>query len=220
MTLLRPLAPIALMLAACSACGDDGDSTADAAPPDPCAPLMTFTGEYVDWDGGSGIAFANITLRSDPTFTDATAPNGRFFAGTCIPRADALADVLPMSGTTYPPGIIVINRMVQAALPTLSYRAFTATRAADFGYSASLAHVFVQVIGGSRTVTTAATPAVMQVNSGASWAAGNTGTTIYLGNIPVSAQTTLTVTGGDVTGPTMIPLSAGAFTYVTLLATD
>ena len=58
----------------------------------------------------------------------------------------------------------------------------------------------------------------MQVFDGTTWAVGNTGTDIYLGNIPVSAQTMLTVTGGSVTGPTTIPLSVGAFTFVTLLA--
>ena len=91
---------------------------------------------------------------------------------------------------------VVVDRTVLSAQPPLSYRSFTDVRAADFGFSASLAHVFVQVVGGSRTVTTAAAPAVM----------------------PVSAQTMLTVTGGSVTGATTIPLSAGQFTYVTLLA--
>ena len=223
MTLLRPLSPfvLVLVLAACSACGDDDGSTADAAPPDPCAPQMTFTGEYVDWDSGGsigfmGIAFANVTLRSDPTFTDVTAPNGRF--EICIPAADGLADVIPMNGSTYPSGVIVVNRAVLSSLPTQSYRAFTSTRAADYGFSASLAHVFVHIVGGSRTVTPAAGAEVMQHNDGVNWTVGNTGTDLYFGNIPVSAQTTLNVEGGRVTGPTTIPLSAGAFTYVTLIA--
>jgi hypothetical protein len=221
MTLVRPISPLVLVLAACSACGDDTGMTADAAPPDPCAPQMTFTGELLDWDSGGSVGFmgvfaANVTLRSDPSFTDSTAPNGRF--EMCIPAGNGFADVTPMNGSTYPPGLIVINQMVLSALPVQSYRLFTETRAADFGFSASLAHVFVHVIGGSRTVTTAAAPGVMQVFGDMAWAAGNTGTDIYLGNIPVSAQTMLTVTGGSAIGPTTIPLSAGAFTFVTLLA--
>lgn len=219
---LRPVVPLVLVLAACSACGDDGNSNVDAAPPDPCAPLMTFTGELLDWDSGGmvgflGVAFAEVALRSDPAMADTTAPNGRW--EMCITPANGLADVSPMSGSDYVAGMIVVNRTVLSSLPVQSYRSFKSTRAADFGFSASLAHVFVHIKGGSRTVTTAAAPATMQTfTEGSGWAAGNTGTDIYLGNIAVSAETTLTVTGGGVTGPTTIPLSPGQFTYVTLIA--
>lgn len=221
MTLLRPFVSLVLVLAACSACGDDGGGSADAAPPDPCAPLITLKGEYLDWDSGGSAGFLGIfgatyVVRSDASITKVTPPNGRL--DLCIPAADGFIDITPASGSGYVSGTIVVNKMVFSAQPEQSYRSFKDTRAADFGFSPSLAHVYVHVVGGARTVTTAATPAVVQVNNGTTWTAGNTGTDIYLGNIPVSATTTLTVTGGSVTGPTTIPLSAGQFTYVTLLA--
>ena len=53
-------------LAACAACGDDGGTPADASidtPPDPCAPEMTMTGEYVDWDSTEA-AFHGIVAAS------------------------------------------------------------------------------------------------------------------------------------------------------------
>ena len=221
MTLTRPSALLVVLLAACSACGDDGGTSADAAPPDPCAPLMTLKGEYVDWDSGGtggflGIFGATYVVRSDASISKITPPNGRLEA--CIPAADGFIDITPASGSGYVAGTIVVNRAAFLAQPEQSYRSFKDTRAADFGFSPSLAHVYVHVVGGSRTVTTAATPGTMQVLTGGTWAPGNTGTDIYLGNIPVSAQTMLTVTGGKVTGPTTIPLSTGAFTYVTLVA--
>ena len=182
---------------------------------------MTFTGELLDWDSGGsvgflGVAFATVTLRSDQTFTDMTAPNGRF--EMCIPVGNDIADVSTMSGSDYVSGLVVIDRQVQAALPTLSMRTFKSTRAADFGFDVSAAHVFVHVIGDARTVTTASAPGATHTFANGTWTAGNTGNEIYLANIPVSSQTTLTVSGGDVTGPTTIPLSTGTFTYVTLIA--
>jgi len=217
---LRPLSPLVLVLAACSACGDDGTMTADAAPPDPCAPQMTFTGELVDWDSGSsgflGIFSANFTLRSNPTFTDMTAPNGRF--EMCIPSMDGLVDVTPVSGSGYVSGVVVVSRAVLASQPLQSYRSFKDLRAQDFGFSPSLAQVYVHVHGAARTVTASAVPGSMHRFDGTAWAAGNTGNDIYLANVPVMSQTNLVVTGGAVTGPTTIPLSAGAFTYVTLVA--
>jgi len=212
-------ATLALLLAACS---DDAMSNVDAAPPDPCAPQQTFTGELLDWDSGGtggfmGVAFATVALRSDPSMNDMTAPNGRW--ELCIPAANGLADVTPMSPSDYVPGVIVVNRDVQATQTVLSYRTFKTARAADFGFSASMAHVLVHVKGDARTVTTASAPGTMQVfTEGTGWAAGNTGTEIYLGNIAVSAETALTVSGGSVTGPTKVPLSAGQFTYVTVVS--
>jgi len=220
MTRTASLLALALASVGLAACGDDGGSTADALP-DPCAPQTTFTGEYVDWDSGGdagflGIFSATVTLRSDTSFTDVTAPNGRF--EMCIPSASTTADVTPMTGSEYVPGVIVVDQAVLATQPTLSYRSFKAARAAEVGFDAAKAHVFVQVAGGTRTVTTAAPPGLMQVNDGAAWSDGNTGSTIYLGNIDVAATTTLMISGGDVTGTKTVPLAAGVLTYVTLVA--
>jgi hypothetical protein len=214
-----PLAAL-VVLAACAACGDDGGNDAGVdGPPDPCAPLMTFTGEYISWDSGAsfmGIPQATFALRSDPATKSSTAPNGRF--EMCIPPADGFVDITPMAASDIVPGTVVVQKDVLKFLPIQSYRSFTPTRAAEYGYSAAQAHVFVHVAGGSRTVTTAASAGVMKSFDGTAWVDGNTGTDIYLGNIDLAATTTLTVTGGNVLGGGSIPLAAGTFTYVTLIA--
>lgn len=206
------------------ACGDDGGGAADAAidgPPDPCAPAMTFTGEYITWDSSAtsfmGIFGATFTHRDDPGATDMTAPNGRF--EMCIPAADGFVDVTPMAGSELVAGTVVVDRDVLSLLPIQSYRSFTTMRAADFGFDAGLAHVFVHVAGDPRSVTTASAPAVQKVFDGTMWSDGTTGTDIYLGNIDVGGgTTTLVVTGGNAVGGGSIPLTAGSFTYVTLIA--
>lgn len=205
----------ALLLAAC---GDDGMATVDA-PPDPCMPEMQFTGEYVDWDSTEasfkGIFGAHFTLEGDATKTTMTAPNGRFIL--CVPAEDGLVDVETMAGSDYVGGTVVVNKMVVQSGAMLSYRSFTTTRAADFGFDAGKAQVYVHVHGGSRTVTTAAAPGVKKAFDGTTWADGNSGTDIYLGNI-AGTSTTLNVSGGGATGAGTIPLAAGEFTYVTIVA--
>jgi hypothetical protein len=222
MTPLARAFPLAafVVLSACAGCGDDGGNDAGVdGPPDPCAPLMTFNGEYVAWDSGTsfmGIPKAVFALRSDPSIMHLTAPNGRF--EMCIPPADGFVDVTPMAGSDIVGGTVVVQKDVLKFLPIQSYRSFTPTRAAEYGFSADQAQVFVHVAGGSRTVTTAANASVKKTFDGAAWVDGNTGTDIYLGNIDVEATTTLTITGGSVLGGGSIPLTAGAFTYVTLIA--
>src|SRR5690606_35567286 len=210
-------APLAIVFAACGE--DGGNGTADAPPPDPCMPQMTITGELVDWDSGGAVPFMGIfgstlTVRDDPSIMDVTAPNGRF--EMCIPAADGLVDVSAMSASDYVSGVVVVDRVVQAALPVLSFRSFTATRAADFAFDVSAGHVYVHIVGGDRTVS--APSATAHTFTNGDWQAGGAGTDIYLANIPLAAETTLTVSGGNVTGSTRVPLSAGQFTYVTLLA--
>jgi hypothetical protein len=205
----------ALLLAAC---GDDGMATVDA-PPDPCMPEMQFTGEYVDWDSTEasfkGIFGAHFTLQGDATKTTMTAPNGRFIL--CVPAADGLADIEPMAGSEYIGGTVKIDKTVIQSGAMLSYRSFTTTRAADFGFDATKAHVFVHVHGGTRTVTTSDAPGVKKQFDGTSWVDGNTGTDIYLGNIAAST-TSLSVSGGGATGASSIPLTPGEFTYLTIVA--
>lgn len=217
----RPYASLTLLLAACSACGDDGGGTADAAPPDPCAPQMSFKGEYLDWDSGGaagflGIGFATFALRSDPSVMQVTPPNGRI--ELCIPAADGLADISPTSNSGYISGQIVINREVFSSQPVQSYRSLTMTRAQDFLFSPSLGHIYVHVVGDARTVTSGGSPTQMQTFASGAWSPGNTGNNIYLGNVALAADTMLTVSGGAVTGPMRVPLSAGQITYVTLIA--
>ena len=83
-----------------------------------------------------------------------------------------------------------MNKAVVQSGAMLSYRSFTTTRAADFGFSATQAQVFVHVDGGSRTVDARPQPAGVQKNfDGTTWADGATGTDFYLGNIAGTATT-------------------------------
>ena len=214
----RPLGLSFLFLAACSACGDDGMTTIDA-PPDPCMPEMQVTGEYIDWDSTAaqfeGIFGAQFALRGDPSKTTTTAPNGRFIM--CVPAADGIIDITPMSGSNYVGGSLVVNKAVIQSGAMLSLRAFTTTRAADFGFSTTQAHVHVHVDGGSRTASTAATASVQKHFENGTWVDGNTGTDIYLGNVDPQAMTSLSVPNTS-KGAGSIPLTQGQFTYVTVLA--
>jgi hypothetical protein len=182
---------------------------------------MQLTGEYIDWDSSStaflGIFGATFTHRMDTSKTSTTAPNGRFLM--CIPAADGFVDVAPSASSSYIGGAVVVNRAVVTSGAMLSYRSFTATRAQAFGFLPGLAHVFVHVEGAARTVGTAAPAQVKKVFAGAAWADGDTGNDVYLGNIDPSGGTTLlTVAGGSAIGAGSIPLTAGAFTYVTVVA--
>jgi hypothetical protein len=223
MTLLRRLSPLVSVLAACGGCGDDGNGSADAAPPDPCAPEMTFTGELLDWDSGGSVGFmgvpgATVVIPTDTTKQDITAPNGRW--ELCVEAKNDEAEMFPAPSTNYIAGRIVIWKNIQVGLPALSLRTFTTTRAADFGFDATQSHVFVHVLGGTRTVSmsSAFTPQTMQTFANGAWSAGNTGTDLYFGNIPASGSASIVVSGGDWTGPTSFVTAPGEFTFVTIRA--
>ena len=209
-------ASFALVLLA--ACGDDGMATVDA-PPDPCMPDMQFTGEFIDWDSTEsafkGVFGAKFTLQADAAKMTMTAPNGRWIL--CAPAADGLATVDTASTSGYVGGTVKIDKTVIQSGSQLSYRSFTATRAADFGFDATKAHVFVHVDNGARTVTTSDAPAVKKHFDGSAWVDGNTGTDIYLGNIS-GTTTSVQVSGGGATGASSIPLEAGKITYLTIVA--
>lgn len=214
----RPLCLAFVLLAACSACGDDGMTTIDA-PPDPCMPEMQVQGEYIDWDSTpatfKGIIGATYTLRSDPSKTGTTPPNGRFLL--CVPAADGILDFTPMAGSNYVAGSLIINKAVIQSGATLSIRSFTTTRAADFGFSMTQGQVYVHVDGGARTASTAATASVQKHFENGTWSDGNTGSDIYLGNVDPQAMTSLTVPNTS-KGAGSIPLTAGAFTYAIVVA--
>ena len=210
----RPLGLALMFLAACSACGDDGIPTIDA-PPDPCMPEMQVTGEYVDWDSTSatfrGILGARFTLRSDPSKTASTAPNGRFIL--CVPAADGIIDITPMSGSEYIGGSLIVNKAVIQSGAMLSLRSFTSTRASDFGFSMTQAHVYVHVDGAAQTASTTANASVKKHFDNGTWVDGNTGNDIYLGNVDPQGMTSLSVTN-SAKGAGSIPLTEGKFTYV------
>jgi hypothetical protein len=202
-----------------AACGHDGGTTVDA-PPDPCMPDMQVTGEYIDWDSTEaafhGIFGAQFALRGDATRTASTAPNGRFIL--CVPAADGLIDITPMAGSDYVPGTLVVNKAVVQSGAMLSLRSFKATtRGLDFGYQATQAQVFVHVDGGSRSASTTAPPTVMKHFDNGTWVDGASGTDIYLGGITPTAMTALDVPN-SAKGAGSIPLAAGSFTYVNVVA--
>jgi hypothetical protein len=211
------LAPVIALLPGCGACQDINEPV--DARPDPCAPEMQLTGEYVDWDSSAtafmGIFGATFTLEADPLKSTMTAPNGRFVM--CIPADNGLVTVEPMAGSDYVAGQVVVSRMVVQSGALLSYRSFTTTRAADFGFDARLGQVYVHVHGGSRMVTTATPPGVKKIFDGTAWIDGTTGSDFYLGNI-AGTSTTLVVSGGSSFGGGTVPLVPGRFTYVTIVA--
>jgi hypothetical protein len=213
MTLPR-FAALALLLSACS----DDASTSDAAPPDPCAPNVTFTGEFVDWDSTEtsflGIGFATFVLGTDTTVMDTTAPNGRF--DLCIPKTADSLEVLPAAASEYVGGQVIVHQPALSSTLVQTYRSFKPSRGAAFGYDASKGQVFVHVVGGQRTVDVT-TATIKQTFVDGIWTAGNTGTDIYLGNVSATSEV-LSVSGGQFSGPVQIPVSPGQFTFVTVVA--
>lgn len=208
---------LALCVLALAACSDDAPVTPDA-PPDPCAPEMQVTGEYVDWDSTDGnfkgVPGAKFTLRSDTTKSASTAPNGRFIM-PCIAPADGVIDVVPMAGSGYVPGIVVVNKAVIQTGAMLSYRAFTTTRGADFGFDATKGGVFVNISGTPRAVSVAGAGGPHAFD-GSTWSQGATGKQVYF---PTVAPGTASVTmSGTAIGTGSVEVTAGAITYVTIVA--
>jgi hypothetical protein len=227
-----------LLLAA--ACGDDGGAaTVDAPPFDngSCGDQLRFTGELVDWDSTDntfcGIVDAEFVVQGDGAM-DTTSPNGRF--ELCIPRTDApvLLDVTPSAANSQCatpaaaytlPGIAVANQAVILAGGFWSGRAFTTARQATFFQMAGLtfdpaaAHVVVHVEGATpRAVALSAAHGAPQVFGNAAWTPGATGRHVYFPNVDTAGGTTmLSVTGGAL-GTGTIPVVAGTFTYVTVIA--
>lgn len=215
---MKRFALCALVLAACS--GDDAAVIPDA-PPDPCAPDMEVTGEYVDWDSTEaafkGVMGAKFTLRSDTTKSASTAPNGRFIM-PCIAPQDGVIDVAPPATGTYVPGVVIVNKAVIQTGAMLSYRSFTTTRGADFGFDAAKAGVFVHVEGTPRAVTVAGAGSPFAFD-GSTWAAGNTGKNVYFpGVVPGITGMAAVSMSGTTVGTGNVEVAAGKITYVTLVA--
>jgi hypothetical protein len=212
---MKRLALCALVLAAC---GDDAPAIPDG-PPDPCAPEMEVTGEYVDWDSTEaafkGVTGAKFTLQSDQTKTASTAPNGRFIM-PCIAPQDGVIDVAPKGDNV--PGVLIVNKSVIQTGAMLSYRSFTTTRGADFGFDAAKAGVFVHVEGTPRAVTVAGAGSPFAFD-GSTWAAGNTGKNVYFpGVVPGITGMAMVSMSGTTVGAGNVEVAAGKITYVTLVA--
>lgn len=211
---------LALCVLALAACSDDAPLTPDA-PPDPCAPEMQVTGEYVDWDSTDGnfkgVPGTKFTLQGDTTKSATTAPNGRFIM-PCLVRADALINIEPPVGMSYVPGVLVVNKAVIETGAMQSYRSFTTTRAADFGFDASKAGVFVNIVGTPRavSVTGAGSPFAFD---GSTWAPGNSGRNVYFpGVAPGITGMAMVTMSGSAVGAGTVQVAAGSITYLTIVA--
>ncbi len=222
---LAVAALVALVAAAPAGCGGDGNqppidaaSDADAAPD--AATEVRFTGEYVSWDSTLtdflGVFGATITVDSDATRTAKTAPNGRF--DLQIPADDYVRyTVTPATTGDHPDYIGGIGIVAKALAPTagVSMRTMTPTRAADFGYDATKAQIFVHMTGVGEPVTVVAPHAAGFHLVGSGWVAGETGTDVYIPNVEVGSGTTMVRLAGSSGLPPTVPLVAGKFTYLT-----
>ncbi len=98
-----------------------------------------------------------------------------------------------------------------------SARTFTVARAPDFAYRASAAQVLVHVDGTPRAVSLDVAHDPAQAFTTA-WAAGDAGANVFFPNVdPAAGATTIAVTG-DSLGAGSVPVAAGTFTYVTVIA--
>jgi hypothetical protein len=214
------LALLALPLAACSG----GKHTVDAAP-------LQVMGEFVDWmDTGTdtgffcGIKNAMFTVHDDPSQTDMTNPNGRFTL--TIHDARTQVDITPPSAVSecsVPPSnytlpaIMIIDEQVAASGAILSAREFT-TAQTPAGFDITKAQVLVHVDGTPRAVSITGTHDAVQAFDGTNWAAGDTGVNVYFPNVDPSPGTTKVTTTGSALGTGSIPIAAGTFSFLTIVA--
>ena len=210
-----------------AACGGSDDTPADAAvdadPNMPCgSDGVFFTGELLDFDstGASfkGIPDATFTVRDDAARTAMTAPNGRF--ELCL-NTDTFVtvDVTPTMESGYVAGTAIVSKEV-ASNGSYSIRSFTQTTGATmFNYQTDLAHVFVHIVGASRTVSVSAPVERGYAFDGTRWRAGDRGSDVYFANVdPAGGATKVTVQGQVAGLPPTIPLEAGKLTFVVVAA--
>jgi hypothetical protein len=214
-------ASLAVLLVACS----------DDAQP---GPDIQYTGELVDWDSTDnvfcGVFAATFQVRGDTARMDSTNPNGRFdfmIAG----YQTTLVDITPPSaasqcvttGSYMYPGIAVADKDVIATGQLQSLRMITAGRIAPFftsfglAFDATKAHVFVHVAGTPKAVSISAAHDTTLAFDGTAWAAGSMGANVYFPNVATSSASTAVSVEGGGTGTGDVPLTAGTFTYLTVV---
>jgi len=210
------------------ACGDDGSKHVDAP-----AAKLELQGEIVDWDETDalfcGVKGANLTVRSDTTLTETTAPNGRIdlmVPGDASVEIDVVPPTAPSEcvtgiGLYTLPGIIMTGSAVINSGQTVSYRMIGMDRIQPFftglgvTYDASKAIVFVHVAGTQKAATSSAAHDTALAWSGTAWAAGSTGVDVVFPNTAVG--TTMVDAGTGAIGAGSIPAVAGTITFVTLV---
>jgi hypothetical protein len=203
-------------------CGDDGGTNTTP---------VSFMGEYVDWDSSDtgtfcGIFKATWTSHDDATVTDSSNPNGRIML--TLPGASRMRiDITPPAGGSecstpagqlYAiPGIAIVDHAVADAQGEYSARAFSTMRQTAFGYDATKAQVMIHVDGTPGSVTLTGDHAATQAFDGTTWAAGDTGVNVFFPNVdPGSGTASVGMSGATGTGD--VPVVAGTFTYLTILA--
>jgi hypothetical protein len=203
---------IAVTLVLTGACSDDDPMTPDGPAE------ITMTGEIIDFDSTDadfkGVLGSVLTVRGETSFTQTTPPNGRI--NLTIPNREVIVDVGPgmdANGNAYIGGLIVVDPAL-ATENVYKLRTYTTMRAQDFAYDPTLAQVYVHIEGATGPVAIAAAHDAAQSFDGTTWAAGDTGSNVFLPNVVIGGgTTTITVTGA--TGlPASIPLEAGKFTFV------
>jgi hypothetical protein len=218
---------VSAVLAACNG----SKPTVDAAD-------ITFTGEVVDWDSTDasfcGVLGYTLTVHGDPSRTKmVTAPNGRFIlpiaGGAPTTRVDLTPPTTPsgcLTGSpTYAiPGILIANATEISMNTTFSARMLSMPRVTSFyssfggSFDSTKAQVFVHVEGTPRAVSITGNTAAAQAFSGTAWAAGSTGVDVFFPNVDASGGTTTVSLTGNAVGTGSVPIVAGTFTYVTVIA--
>lgn len=192
----------------------------------PCGNDVPIQGELIDWDSSDdnflGVFDASITQVGGDTFS--TPPNGRlmFCASSSLPLSFTLD-----SPGDYLDGTISIDANVpEGLLRPLSFRAFTATRAASFFTERSLtfdpnaAQVIVVQTGDASSLTLSGTHGTAQqgndpnVDGNIQWSVGSAGRYVLFPNVaPAAGGLQL---DGDPLGPRTVPAVAGQITLVAI----
>jgi hypothetical protein len=121
-------------------------------------------------------------------------------------------------------GIAVANKAVILAGGFFSIRTFTEARRTSFFQAAGLtfdptkAQVFVHVDGTPRAVSIEAAHGAAQAVSGTTWGPGDTGHEVFFPNVDPGGGSTMLMVAGGAIGTGSIPLAAGKFTYLAVLA--
>ena len=222
-------------LVACSGGHAHSDAPkADAPPkdtsPGQCGSDVLFTGELVDWNSNDanfcGVFQASFQVEGDASRKATTAPNGRFTL--CLaPAPVTTVDVTPPAGTSectqgsYSlPGIAIANQDVINTGMMFSARNITANALQQQGLTLdpTKAYVFVHVDGTPRAVSISSSHDASLAFDGTAWSAGDTGVNVFFPNTDASAGTTTVQLAGGGIGTGTVPVVAGKFTYLTVVA--
>jgi hypothetical protein len=119
------------------------------------------------------------------------------------------------------PGIAIVDAAVNDANGEYSSRAYSTMVAPMFGFNPALAQVLIHVDGTPRAVSITAghdPPRSFTDANGWAVASSDTGENVLFPNVdPAAGMTMVSVTGGA-TGEGMIPIVAGTFTYLSVIA--